>query len=389
MIKERLILKEIEKYVDSPEAIILTGMRRTGKTTLLKYIYENNHSSNKLFLDMENPVNRKYFEEENYEKIKKAFEFLGIIFSSRSYVFIDEIQFVNNLPSVVKYFIDQYHVKFFLTGSASFYLKNLFSESLAGRKFIFELFPLTFREYLVFKDVQLKIPGDMGEITPAIFNAIIPFYEEYLFFGGFPQVVLKERSEDKKRAIEEIFTSFYQLEVLQLGDFRRNDKIRDLILLLSGRTGSKLDIQKLSRELTISRQTLQEYLSFLEGTFFFKTIRPYAKGINGEIRKMPKIYACDTGLINHFARVDRGNLFENSVFQNLRLKGDLRYFQRKSGAELDFILDNDTAYEVKITTHQSDISRIETLTSQLKLKDFFVVTLSYSSLNHVIFPFLL
>ena len=63
MIKERSILKEIEKYVDSPEAIILTGMRRTGKTTLLKYIYENNNSSNKLFLDMENPINRRYFEE--------------------------------------------------------------------------------------------------------------------------------------------------------------------------------------------------------------------------------------------------------------------------------------------------------------------------------------
>ena len=77
MIKERLILKKIKKYVDPPEAIILTGMRRTGKTTLLKYIYEKNNSSNKLFLDLENPVNRKYFDEENYEKIKKAFEFLG------------------------------------------------------------------------------------------------------------------------------------------------------------------------------------------------------------------------------------------------------------------------------------------------------------------------
>jgi predicted AAA+ superfamily ATPase len=66
MIKERLVLKEIEKYMDSPEAIILTGMRQTGKTTLLRHICENNHSSNKLFLEMENPVNRKYFEEENY-----------------------------------------------------------------------------------------------------------------------------------------------------------------------------------------------------------------------------------------------------------------------------------------------------------------------------------
>lgn len=384
-----MILKEIKKYFDSAEAIILTGMRRTGKTTLLKYIYETNNSSNKLFLDLENPINRKYFEEENYENIKKSFEFLGIVFSSRPYIYIDEIQFVKNLPSIVKYFIDHYNVKFFLTGSASFYLKNLFSESLSGRKYIFELFPLSFKEFLVFKDTELKIPTSKEKITPAIFNTINPLYEEYLFFGGFPQVVLKEYIEDKKRAIEEIFSSFFQLEILQLGDFRRNDKIRDLMLLLLGRTGSKVDIQKLSTELKISRQTLQEYLSFLEGTFFIKMIRPFTKGLDSEIRKMPKVYVCDSGLINHFARVSRGSLFENSVYQNLRLKGNIQYYQKKSGIELDFILDKSMGYEVKITGHQPDIDRIKKLAEQLKLKDFNIVSLNYSGLNKVTFPFLL
>lgn len=101
-------------------------------------------------MDLENPLNRKYFEESHYERIKITFEFLGLDFSQKTFVFLDEMQFVKNLPSVVKYFIDHYKVKFFLTGSASFYLKNLFTESLVGRKYIFELFPLTFNEFLFF-----------------------------------------------------------------------------------------------------------------------------------------------------------------------------------------------------------------------------------------------
>ena len=152
----RTVFKEIKHYLHSPEAVILTGMRRTGKTTLLNLIQEQITSKNKLFLDLENPLNRKYFEEENYEKIKASFEFLRLDFNARSYIFLDEIQHVKNLPSVVKYFIDHHKVKFFLTGSASYYLKNLFTESLSGRKLIFEVFPLTFREFLTFKKVKFK-----------------------------------------------------------------------------------------------------------------------------------------------------------------------------------------------------------------------------------------
>lgn len=85
----------------------------TGKTTLLNHIFASIESQNKIFLDLENPINRKYFEEKNYERIKKSFEFMGIDFETRAYFFLDEIQFVKNLPSIAKYLIDHYRVKFF------------------------------------------------------------------------------------------------------------------------------------------------------------------------------------------------------------------------------------------------------------------------------------
>lgn len=377
MIKPRLVLEKIKPYYDSPEAIIITGMRRTGKTTLLNFLYDRIDSKNKLFLDFENPLNRRYFEEDNYERIKGSLEILGIDFSQKPFLFLDEIQFVKNLPSIVKYFIDHYKVKFYLTGSASFYLKNLFTESLAGRKYIFELFPLTFTEFLQFKGISLKIPEDSCDVSQPIFDTFAPLYEEYILFGGFPGVVLKTNVEEKKKALEEVFSSFFLLEIMQLGDFRRNEVIRDLMLLLMQRIGAKLDLQKISKELAISRPTLNEYISFLEGTYFIKRIRPFTKGRNTEIRKMPKVYMCDTGLASQLARLDLGRLFENSVFQNLRLKGELNYYQRKSGAEIDFILDKKEAYEVKISPQESDLRRLRDIASDLDLGTYKIVSKNY------------
>lgn len=147
-------------------------------------------------------------------------------------------------------------------------------------------------------------------------------------------MVLRSSIDEKKKGLEDIFTSFFQLEVIQLGDFRKNEVIRDLMLLLMQRLGSRLDIQKISKELGVSRSTLQDYIAFLEGTYFIKTIRPFGLGRNSEIRKMPKVYICDTGMANHFARLDLGALFENSVFQNLRLHGEISYYQKKLALRL-------------------------------------------------------
>jgi predicted AAA+ superfamily ATPase len=388
-IKFRAIMPEIEKYLSSPEAIVITGMRRTGKTTILNYFYYRIDTENKLYLDLENPVNRMYFEESNYEKIKTTFEALGLDLSRKSYVFLDEIQLSKSLPSVVKYFIDHYGIKFLLTGSASYYLKNLFTESLSGRKIIFELFPLTFREFLRFKDSSLKVPGNSGDVTRSIFDTFAPLYDEYIAYGGFPGVVLKSGAEEKRRVLEEIFISFFQMEIVQLADFRKNDIIRDLILLLMQRIGSKLDIQKLSQELGVSRTTLNEYIAFLESTYFIKRVRPFTKGRDCEIRKAPKIYLCDTGLANRFAKLDAGALFENCVLQNLMTKGEVNYYRKKSGVEVDFIFNKTVAYEVKITPDKSDANKLAHLSREIGIDDFKIVSGNFSNLENVLYGFMI
>lgn len=389
MIIEREIYQTIKPVIKAPEAIIITGMRRTGKTTLLHYIMDNIASNNKIYLDLENPVNQKYFEETNYEKIVDSFKFLGLNTKTKAYVLLDEIQIVKSAPSVVKYLIDHYQIKFFLSGSASFYLKNLFTESLAGRKYIFELFPLSFREFLKIKQAKINLDKLGKKISEAVFGQVNHFYDEYVKYGGFPGVAQKETVQEKEMMLDDIFTSYFQLEVRQLGDFRKINVIRDLIFLLIERTGSKLDIQKLSNELGVARETIYDYLAFLESTYLIKLIKPFSLSRDTEIRSRPKFYVCDSGLVNRFTKLGQGQLFENAIFTALRTNGKLNYYQKKSGVEIDFIFNEKIAYEIKIKPQAQDFSRLKYLVKELKLTEGKIISRKYCNFNDVIYGFML
>lgn len=375
---KRKLYKSIWDRLASPEAIVVTGMRRVGKTMLLKQIFEDISSTNKLFLDLENPVHQKYFEEENYESIRYQMEVLGIDSSKQAYIFLDEIQFVRQVPSVVKYLMDHFPYKFFLTGSASFYLKNLFSESLAGRKILYELFPLDFEEFLALKGSPLVPPKE--NVPSATHELLSPLYREYILYGGFPGVIVKTSAEEKKEAIRDIFSSYFNKEVLGIGSFRNNAVVRDLILLLTARAGSKIDVQKLAAELGVSRITVNDYLTFLEGTYFLHLVSPFSTNRDTEIRGAKKVYICDTGVLHILGGMEPGAIFENMIFHQLRTRGDIRYYQRKNGVELDFIVNGEQSFEVKMKASKQDLTRTERLGKELGLKMKHVVSLEWVDL---------
>lgn len=392
MFKNRKLLNILEKHRDAREAIVVTGFRRVGKTVLLKHIYESIATKNKIFLDMESPVNQRAFSDENFDSIKAFLGRLGIDFSSRAYVFLDEIQSVRNLPSVVKYLYDHSDIKFYLTGSSSFYLKNWFSESMAGRKFLFELYPLDFEEFLYFKEVSIK-PSAGYELLSAL-------YEEYLEYGGFPAVVLAENAEEKLLRLDDILGSYFKLDVQTLANFRDNQKLKDLLFLLSSRVGSKPEISKLAESLGVSRQTVSGYLDFFEQTYLIHYLKPISGSRDVQIKHMPKIYFADTGILNRVAQVSRGQLFENKVFNQLfiglsyegklgQFGGNIGYYQKKSGAEIDFILEGKTAYEVKTTGGGFDVQKLERTAVKLGITYCRVISLDRidERLEKVIYPY--
>jgi hypothetical protein len=376
------------KEIAIPRIVVLTGMRQVGKTTLMRQIYDSIENKHKIFLDMENPLNQKIFEEENFDNIIANLESLGFSLGKESFIFLDEVQVAPKIVKAVKYLYDHFKIKFFLTGSSSFYLKNLFPESLAGRKIVYELFPLDFEEFLVFKGKEKKFYGkfslktkNKNKISYQLYNKLL---DEHLEFGGFPAVVIENDRERKKQILQDIFTSYFEKDIRTLADFRDLGKLRDLILLLTSRTGSKLEISKIASELSISRETVYSYLSFLEKTYFVFFISPFSGNINGEVRGTKKVYFCDNGLLNYLGKVSEGVLFENFVFHNLKKYGDLNYYQKHKGPEVDFILNKKSAFEVKITGVTSDVTRLHRIANNLRLKDAYLITKNYSDFSNVI-----
>src|SRR3989344_5978992 len=138
----RKIYPELKKHSRAKQITVITGMRRTGKTTLVKQLLREIPSQNKLYIDLERLDNRELFSQKNYDNILKELAARGVSTGSKIYLAIDEIQLLPEIASVLKYLYDYYDIKFLVTGSSSYYLKNLFSESLSGRNKIFELFPL-------------------------------------------------------------------------------------------------------------------------------------------------------------------------------------------------------------------------------------------------------
>ena len=389
MLFPRKLFKTLKEQLNKPEIVVLTGMRRVGKTTLLNMVYEKAVSDNKVFLDLTNPIHQMVFEEKNYDNIWSNLKEYNISIKEKAYIFLDEVQQKPGIVNVLKYFYDHYKVKFFLTGSSSFYFKNLFPESLAGRKVVYDIFPLDFEEFLIFKKQEKTFYKEFKSKEKNKNNISHEkhkkFYEEYLFYGGFPQVVLEEKPARKIQWIEDIFKSYFEIDVRTLADFKNKNIFRDLILLLLKRTGSRLEIDKISSELGVSRPTVYSYISFLQGTYFIHLISPFTKNIDREVSGTKKIYICDNGIINNFSKIDTGSLFENAVFLNLKKYGEVKYFQKRKGPEIDFILmENSAGFEVKETANLKDYLKLKKTADFLELKEFYIVTNSFSNEQGII-----
>ena len=378
---EREIESKLIEQLQKKEITVLTGMRRTGKTSLLKHLFESIKSKNKVFLDLQNLLEQKIFDEIDYNNIITNLKQYEITISKKLYLFIDEIQFMPQVTNAIKYLYDYYNIKFIITGSSSFYLKNLFPESLAGRKIVFELYPLTFNEFLVFNGKKIinvdnfSLKAESKNLIE--YERVNKYYMEYLKYGGFPQVVLESDIVQKERLLNDIFNSYFQMDLLTLSDFKKVDALKKTIFLLMERVGSKLDISKLASLTGVSRDSIYSYLNLLEGSYFFHLITPFTKNKDREVSGTKKVYICDNGILNLLSNVSDGSLLENSIYINLKKYGEINYFQKRTGQEIDFIINKSIAIEVKRTGDISDIKKLNRLSKQLKLNEHCLISQNY------------
>lgn len=375
---ERNLYKSLRAHLSERPATVITGMRRVGKSTLLKQLLEKVPGKNKIYLDLERIENRQIFRQATYKEMELYLETQGIDVTSKCTIAIDEIQLLPDIVSVMKHWYDTFLVKFIVTGSSSFYLKNRFSESLAGRKQIFELNPLSFDEFLRFSGIDEGTykKSSFQTYFEGYYNQFKSPYNEFVRFGGFPEVTLMRKPQAKKAMLLDILNAYIDLDVKILSDYSLNDELYKLIRLLSARVGSKMDVSKLASVAGINRNKIASYLSLFEQTYFLTKLTPFSNNTDKEISQQPKYYFSDSGLLNLMEEHETGKLFENTVVnQFLRLDKTINYYQKKSGQEIDLIWKENWAIEIKSTPTQSDAASLASRSKALKLKKQLLVGL--------------
>ena len=370
----------MQRALADPRVIVITGQRRVGKTTAARWLLDQVPTRNKLYLDLERLDQRAVFNERNYDLVVNYLRNRGLDLTQPAYVVLDEIQYASNVPSIVKYLYDATQsgelpaIKFILTGSSSYYLKHLFTESLAGRKVVFQMLPLSFGEFLTFRNVPFRPRIDLADMQydPYEYERLKGHYEEYLVHGGLPEVVLAATGETKTEILNDVLSSYINIDIRVLADFQKIAELQQLLRLLASRIGNKLDHTKLAKIVGISRPTVLQYLEFLEMTYIIHRIPVFSASPDRTTVLPRKLYFCDNGIAGVLARLSEGALFENAVHNQLRDHGELTYLARGSEYEIDFVLGGPArsapvALEVKTHPLATDLQKLRRLATSHNL----------------------
>ena len=392
---KRELFYTIRPQLQHKNAIVITGMRQVGKTTLMRQLYDD-FEGKRLWFDLDNPLDHMVFENVDYDSIYNDLVRLSEVKNDeRLLVCIDEIQNLPEITKVIKYLIDHFAVKFIVTGSSNYYLRNLFPESLSGRKFLYVLPVLSFREFLFFNGriSDDHLGGEMNKVIQSKSKGNIlktkELYNDYLEFGGFPEVVLTSDRDTKRLILRNIFASFFEKDIRALAELKDIRELRDLILLLAARNGNLLDVSKLSSELGVNRVKMYNYLEFLESIFFLRLLPKYSKSIDRSVSGGKKVYFSDTGILNLVAKVTDGQLLETAVANQLSYYGELSFYNKRNKSEIDFILNKEIAFEVKQKALKPDYKKLLNLAGELGITKHYVISNSLSDVENTVYPWFL
>lgn len=355
-IQRDLVSKLITK-IDAEEILLVTGPRQVGKTVALRQVEKHLQVQDKTtyFLNLEDP---DYLALLN-QSPKNIFQIFPIDLTNKTYLFIDEVQYLKDPSNFLKYLFDEYQnkIKILASGSSAFYLDQKFKDSLAGRKKLFIIFTLAFREFLRFKSEPELSAKNFSKLTLSEKSKIQILYSEYITWGGYPKVVLAPNAE-KTELLRDLVYSYVKKDIFE-ANIRQDEDFYRLFKILANQVGNLLNSLELSKTLGISKTAVDNYLSVMQKSFHIKLVKPFFKNIRKELTKMPKVYFTDLGLRNFLKndfrvfldRDDKGQLLENALFRQLIDKHELeqiKFWRTSAKKEVDFIVENQSlAYEAK------------------------------------------
>jgi hypothetical protein len=338
----------VAEHLNHPEITLLVGPRQSGKTTILKRLETELRAKGRktlwLNLDFEDDFHHVSSQGALLQKIHLE---LG---KSSGVVFIDEIQRKENAGLFLKGLYDQgLPWKFVVSGSGSIELKEKISESLAGRKRMFELSTVSFGEFADFK-TGYRYTDRLREFFLTEPGRTDQLFREYLMYGGYPRVILADTHKEKLATINEIYRSYLEKDIVYLLRVEKSDSFSNLVKIMAGQSGKMVNYSELSATLGLSLATVKNYLWYLEKTFIVWKVTPWFTNIRKEISKAPVYYFHDIGLRNFAsgafgAVTDSGAGFAFQTVIHAMLKErfpladtTIHYWRTKDKAEVDFVI---------------------------------------------------
>jgi len=338
--------KEVKKVVS------VVGFRRVGKTYLLFDFIQTEGKSNCIYIN---------FEDERIPEDSKVLTYLSQVIEEltphrKLVLLLDEIQNIPLWSKWIRRMLDTYKYTIFISGSSSKLSSQEISTELRGRSLTVELYPLSFKEFLTFKNQSnLELISE---------NRILSFLREYLEFGGFPEITLVEKGK-KYLLIEEYFQTFLMRDIFERYKIRQRQVLKEIIRLLLNSTYftiSKITNTLKSAGFKIGKATVANYINYLKESLFIYPVEFFSYKVKDQIQYPKKIYFVDTFFINRFSTKfshNLGRLMENCVAIELfrrKFKNpfiEIYYWKDYREREVDFIVKNEKDLELIQVTYAS------------------------------------
>ncbi len=393
--KHRDIYERIKKFIKMPQILALTGMRRVGKTTLMLKIAED------FIANGTNTKNTIYFSFDEFKEVEirdviKAYEEIteSNLKKGGHLLLLDEVQKLKDWENQIKTFYDVFKdsVKIIISGSESLFVKKRSKETLAGRIFEFEVEPLSFKEFLIFKETKLE-PAGLYE------KELLKLFNEFIFTFGFPEMVgVKDKEIIKKYIKESIIDKVIYKDIPALFKVKDASVIESIINIFMDEPGQLIEISALANELKISRQSLSNYLSYLEDSFLIRKLYNFSRNRRKVERKLKKYYPTLVSADLLFKEDDfsKSKVFEWILVNQLKAE----FFWRDAYKnEVDIVLtDKDSIIPLEVKYGKIDIGGILSFMKKFNVKNGYVISYDkervekvYNRTVHVIpaFKFLL
>ncbi len=339
-LQEPLIIKDFFKG----KVIIIVGARQVGKTTLLDQLNTTYKNKKILRLNADDSTDIDVLRNKDFTQLD------GII-GDNEIVLIDEAQRVPNIGITIKLLVDNYKKtkQIILTGSSSINLLQSTSEPLTGRKFTYQLYPISFEEYI----------ADKGKL------AAIKSIPSFLRFGMYPEIIKTDSDDEKIRLLKEITSSYLFKDILEFQEIKNPQVLNDLLKALALQIGSQVSYTELSNLLKIDSKTVERYVDLLEKSFVIYRLPSYSKNKRREISTSKKIFFYDVGIRNAILdnfntfdkRTDLGHVWENFVISERmkfreyhRIYATQHFWRTYDGSEIDLVEDREGklfGYEIK------------------------------------------